>query len=72
MSRSKVCAGDNDTVVYRFHLALQRIRTWLRAESTDRSAQTLADRNLLIDDSAELAVLEGLYGHAAAALARRT
>lgn len=60
------------TLGFALALASQRIRTWLRADGADRSAKTLADRNLLIDDSAELALLEGLHGHAAAALARRT
>lgn len=68
---AKVCCSD--TCVPLSHLsAYQRIRTWLRADGADRSAKTLADRNLLIDDSAELALLEGLHGHAAAALARKS
>jgi histidinol dehydrogenase len=51
------------TPILRF---LQRIRTWLRSDGADAAGLAAA-----IDDSAALARLEGLYGHEAAALARR-
>jgi hypothetical protein len=46
----------------------QRIRTWLRS---DLSADEKEGLKSIIDDSAELAGLEGLFGHQAAALQRR-
>jgi phosphoribosyl-ATP pyrophosphohydrolase/phosphoribosyl-AMP cyclohydrolase/histidinol dehydrogenase len=50
-----------------------RVRTWLRADATapGGAADDAAGLAALIDDSAALARLEGLHGHAAAALARR-
>jgi histidinol dehydrogenase len=49
-------------------LCVQRIRTWLRS---DAAPEDKAGLRALVDDSAALARLEGLYGHEAAALARR-
>jgi hypothetical protein len=52
-------------------LSVQRIRTWLRSDDSDSSTSAREGREVLIDDSAELAELEGLHGHAAAARMRR-
>jgi len=48
---------------------LQRVRTWLRSDAATTDKAGLA---ALIDDTAHLARLEGLYGHEAAALARKS
>jgi histidinol dehydrogenase len=48
----------------------QRIRTWLRSDDSG-SAEAKEGLKSVIDDSAALARLEGLFGHEAAALARR-
>ena len=49
-----------------------RVRTWLRADDAPPAdAAAAAARREIIDDTAALARLEGLFGHEAAALARR-
>jgi hypothetical protein len=48
--------------------SLQRIRTWLRSDDATADPAGLKE---VVDDSAHLARLEGLFGHEAAALARR-
>ena len=47
---------------------LQRIRTWLRSDLSQGEREGLKG---IIDDSAALAELEGLFGHQSAALQRR-
>ena len=47
---------------------VQRIRTWLRSDAAPSEREGLRE---VVEDSAQLARLEGLFGHEAAALARR-
>ncbi len=48
----------------------QRVRTWLRSDDSG-SAEAKEGLKAVIEDSAALARLEGLFGHESAALARR-
>jgi histidinol dehydrogenase len=50
---------------------MQRIRTWLRSAPDVAVPAVATALRQVIDDSAALARLEGLHGHAAAAEARR-
>ena len=47
---------------------MKRIRTWLRSDAAASERDGLRE---VVEDSAQLARLEGLFGHEAAALARR-
>ena len=53
------------------HCPLQRVRTWLRSDATITAGKDVAAFRSLVEDTAALAELEGLAGHAAAAIARK-